>query len=79
MRLEKAKYKITYTHDYPIISHTYSDPYDIYFSVSDYYNNLPEDEKHYIAAEAQGWCELAAVGDRYEADDFVIEVEEDWY
>lgn len=66
MRLEKAKYKSTYIHDYPIISYTYSKPYDIYFSVSDYYDNVSEDKKHYIAAEAQGWCELAIAGDKYE-------------
>lgn len=32
------------------------------------------EEIHTICADAEGWCELACVGDIYEHDEFVIEV-----
>ena len=35
-----------------------------------------EEEKHMAAAEAEGWCELASVGETYHGDFFTINITE---
>ena len=40
------------------------------------YNRLIDDFEHNIAADAEGWTEVACVGELYEADDFEIEMME---
>lgn len=35
------------------------------------------DGNHYEAANAQGWCEVASIGETYEREQFVIEIIED--
>ncbi len=35
------------------------------------------DDNHDVAANAQGWCELAAVGEIYEDDNFTIKIIDD--
>ena len=41
------------------------------------YDRLIDDFAHDIAAEAEGWAEMACVGDVYEEDEFIIEMVEE--
>jgi hypothetical protein len=41
------------------------------------YDRLIDDFEHDIAADAEGWTELACVGEWYETDDFEIEMMEE--
>lgn len=50
-------------------SHHFYDSRSIYDLLIDYFD-------HNTAAEAEGWAELACVGDWYETDDFEIEMME---
>lgn len=53
------------------------DPYMVYDQIK---RNAPkeftEEEKHMSAAEAEGWCELASVGESYQGDFFTIKITE---
>ena len=41
------------------------------------YDRLIDNFDHNTAAEAEGWTEMACVGERYEDDDFEIEMMEE--
>lgn len=41
------------------------------------YDKLEEYVGHYEAAEAEGWTEMACVGEIYEQDEFIIEMVEE--
>lgn len=41
------------------------------------YDRLIDDFDHDIAAEAEGWTEMACVGEIYDEDEFEIEMVED--
>lgn len=48
-----------------------------YYGISrDVYDKLEPYVGHYDAAEAEGWTEMACVGDIYEQDEFIIEMVE---
>lgn len=51
-------------------SHYFYDSRSVYDFLIDYFN-------HDAAAEAEGWTELASVGEWYETDDFEIEMMEE--
>ena len=40
------------------------------------YDKLEEYVGHYDAVEAEGWTEMACVGEMYEQDEFIIEMVE---
>ncbi len=51
--------------------------YSYYYGKSrDVYDKLEPYVGHYEAAEAEGWTEMACVGEVYEQDEFIIEMVE---
>ena len=46
-------------------------PREVYYLLRE--KEIPHDE----AANAEGWCELAGVGEEYETDDFIITIREE--
>lgn len=52
-----------------VLSHYFRSPRGVYEYLSDYYS-------HDTAANAEGWCELASVGEVYEGSEFNGKFEE---
>jgi hypothetical protein len=51
--------------------------YSYYYGNSrDVYDKLEPYVGHYEAAEAEGWTEMACIGEIYEQDEFIIEMVE---
>lgn len=69
-------YKIIYTDTRKTVycKKSYDVYEELYFGR---FKHLPEDERHNIAAEVEGWCDLASIGETFKHDDFILICEEE--